>query len=228
QLSIRDPKNKNKYLGSDEIWLRAEQKIKDAVTEKKVPFIVKEGEAAFYGPKLDFMIKDSLGREWQCGTIQIDFMLPERFKLEYTNSTGKKQRPVVIHRAIAGSLERFFAILVEHYAGAFPLWLAPVQVVILPVSDMYLDFAHRVLANLTKQGFRCEVNSENQTLGKKIRQSTLQKVPHMVIIGDREVEKSKDKDLYVSVRTRTGKDLGMMDIEIFIKKLQELIEKRAL
>lgn len=228
QLSIRDPNNKNKYLGSDEIWLNAEQKIKDAVKKKNAPFIVKEGEAAFYGPKLDFMIKDSLGREWQCGTIQIDFMLPERFKLEYTDSTGSKRRPVVIHRAIAGSLERFFAILVEHYAGAFPLWLAPVQIDVLPVTDNHLEFAQKIKTHLLKMGFRVEVDTGNETLGKKIRHSILQKVPYMVIIGDKELEKSKDDDLFVSVRTREGKDLGVLDIQTFIKKLEESIEKRPL
>lgn len=151
QLSVRDPKNKDKYLGSDKIWENAENKIKEAVKTKKVAFKIKEGEAAFYGPKLDFMIKDALGREWQCGTIQIDFSLPERFKLEYIDEKGEIKRPVVIHRAIAGSLERFFAILIEHYAGAFPLWLAPVQVAILPISEKFLEPARKVKDELEKK-----------------------------------------------------------------------------
>ncbi len=223
QLSVRDPKNKDKYLGSDEIWNAAEKKIKEAINIKKVPFILKEGEAAFYGPKLDFMIKDAIGREWQCGTIQIDFSLPERFKLEYLDETGKPKRPVVIHRAIAGSLERFFAILVEHYAGAFPLWLSPVQVGIIPVSDKFLDYSNKVYAELKKNQIRVELNSENESVGKKIRFLTLQKVPYMIIIGEK--EEQKGEEMYVSVRTREGKDLGVIKVNELLSKLKAQIEK---
>jgi len=228
QLSVRDPKNKDKYLGSDAVWKNAEDKIKKAVSLKKVKFTVKEGEAAFYGPKLDFIIKDSLGREWQCGTIQIDFSLPERFKLEYIDEKGEIKRPVVIHRAIAGSLERFFAILVEHYAGAFPLWLSPIQLAILPVSDKFQDYALKVKNVLLKNNIRAELNLDNKTLGSKIRESTLQKVPYMVIIGERELESYKVNKVYkVSVRTREGKDLGLVNLYQFIEKLRKQIENFA-
>jgi len=228
QLSVRDPKNKDKYLGSDAVWKNAEDKIKKAVSLKKVKFTVKEGEAAFYGPKLDFIIKDALGREWQCGTIQIDFSLPERFKLEYIDEKGEIKRPVVIHRAIAGSLERFFAILVEHYAGAFPLWLSPIQLAILPVSDKFQDYALKIKNVLLKNNIRAELNLDNKTLGSKIRESTLQKVPYMVIIGERELESYKVNKVYkVSVRTREGKDLGLVNLYQFIEKLRKQIENFA-
>ncbi|PIV09282.1 threonine--tRNA ligase, partial [Candidatus Roizmanbacteria bacterium CG03_land_8_20_14_0_80_36_21] len=214
--------------GSDAVWKNAEDKIKKAVSLKKVKFTVKEGEAAFYGPKLDFIIKDSLGREWQCGTIQIDFSLPERFKLEYIDEKGEIKRPVVIHRAIAGSLERFFAILVEHYAGAFPLWLSPIQLAILPVSDKFQDYALKIKNVLLKNNIRAELNLDNKTLGSKIRESTLQKVPYMVIIGERELESYKVNKVYkVSVRTREGKDLGLVNLYQFIEKLRKQIENFA-
>ncbi|MEK7633270.1 MAG: threonine--tRNA ligase, partial [Patescibacteria group bacterium] len=227
QLSVRDPKNKDKYLGSDEVWENAEDKIKKAVKTKKVSFIVKEGEAAFYGPKLDFMIKDALGREWQCGTIQIDFSLPERFQLEYIDEKGEVKRPVVIHRAIAGSLERFFAILVEHYAGAFPLWLSPVQVVILPISEKFLGPAQKVKEELEKNSIRVELNAENKSLGAKIRHSTLQKVPYMIIIGEKETQTDVGairESPKITVRTREGKDLGMLEVNKFINQLKSQIE----
>jgi len=221
QLSVRDPQKKDKYLGSDEIWENAENKIKEAVKSKSVPFKIKEGEAAFYGPKLDFMIKDALGREWQCGTIQIDFSLPERFKLEYIDEKGEVKRPVVIHRAIAGSLERFFAILVEHFAGAFPLWLSPVQVVILPISEKFMESATKVKVELEKNNIRVKLNDDNKSLGGKIRESTLQKIPFMIIIGEKEVEK---EGMSVTIRTREGKDLGMMEVKKFISQLKSQIE----
>lgn len=224
QLSVRDPKNKGKYLGSDDVWENSENKIKEAVKMRKVPFIIKEGEAAFYGPKLDFMIKDALGRVWQCGTIQIDFSLPERFKLEYIDEKGEVKRPVVIHRAIAGSLDRFFAILVEHYAGAFPLWLSPVQVAVLPISEKFIEYAQVIKNQLDENNIRCEINLDNKSLGAKIRQSTLQKIPFMIIIGEKEVQNQKDKTQNITVRTREGKDLGMLDIKKFINQLKSQIE----
>ena len=250
QLSIRDPKNKDKYLGSDKIWENAEKKIKEAVKIKNIPFKIKEGEAAFYGPKLDFIIKDALGREWQCGTIQIDFSLPERFKLEYIDEKGEIKRPVVIHRAIAGSLERFFAILVEHYAGAFPLWLTPVQAIILPISEKFLDYSKKIKEKLDENNIRNEVNLDNKSLGAKIRQATLQKIPYLVIIGEKEAkhfviairqpaEKQSQKEIatspaergprddntmLISVRTREGKDLGQLEINEFISQIKTQIE----
>ena len=172
------------------------------------------------------MLKDSLGRVWQCGTIQIDFSLPERFKLEYLDKKGRVKRPAVIHRAIAGSLERFFAILVEHYAGSFPLWLSPVQLIILPISDRFQDYALKVKEELEKEGFRVELNNDNKTLGAKIRETTLQKIPYMVIIGERESESYKVHQVYqVTVRTREGEDLGTISIREFISKLKSQIEK---
>ena len=166
------------------------------------------------------MLKDSLGRVWQCGTIQIDFSLPERFKLEYLDEKGNAKRPVVIHRAIAGSLERFFAILVEHFGGAFPLWLSPVQVAVLPVSDRFQNYALKVKEELSKNDIRTELNLDNKTLGAKIRQATLQKIPYLVIIGEKEVESKK-----IAVRTREGKDLGVIIIIEFISRLKSQIEK---
>jgi len=195
-------------------------------------YLRSEGDAAFYGPKLDVIIKDALGREWQCGTIQIDFMLPERFGLEYVDADGKLKRPVLIHRAPLGSLERWVAILIEHYAGAFPLWLSPVQLVILPVSDKFNEYASVVKKMLDENGFRTELNQDNKTLGAKIRESTLQKIPYMVIIGDKEIKRSKvqkfesSKNVFVSVRTREGKDLGLINLYEFIKSLKEKIENK--
>jgi len=219
QLSVRDPEKKDKYLGSDAVWKNAEDKIKKAIKIKNVPFKIKEGEAAFYGPKLDFILKDSIGREWQCGTIQIDFSLPERFKLEYIDEKGKVKRPVVIHRAIAGSLDRFFAILVEHYAGAFPIWLSPVQVIILPISEKFLDYSKKIKEKLDESNVRCEIDFDNKSLGAKIRQATLQKIPYLIIIGEKEVETAQ-----CAVRTREGKDLGKTNINEFITKLKTQIE----
>ena len=225
QLSVRDPEKKDKYLGSDAVWKNAEDKIKEAVKIKNVPFKIKEGEAAFYGPKLDFMIKDALGRIWQCGTIQIDFSLPERFGLEYIDAEGKIKRPVVIHRAIAGSLDRFFAILVEHYAGAFPLWLSPVQVIILPISEKFLDYSKKIKEKFDESNIRCEIDFDNKSLGAKIRQATLQKIPYLIIIGEREFESYKVNKVYkVSVRTREGKNLGDIELNQFINQLKTKIE----
>ncbi len=221
QLSVRDPKNKNKYLGSDEVWHTAEEKIKQAVAKKQVKFTIKEGEAAFYGPKLDFMIKDALGRVWQCGTIQIDFMLPERFKLEYIAPDGSVKRPVVIHRAIAGSLERFFAILVEHYGGAFPLWLSPVQVAVIPISEKQGEYAQKVMDKLLEAGIRAENQSENESMQKRIKLAQEQKVPYMVILGQKEQESDK-----ISIRKRNGGQENMIELNNFINALKlEIILK---
>jgi len=232
QLSVRDPKNKKKYLGDDKIWQEAEREIEEAVKAVGLVPKRKEGEAAFYGPKLDVMVKDALGREWQSGTVQIDFMLPERFNLEYVNEKGQIERPVLIHRAPLGSLERWVGLLTEHYAGAFPLWLSPIQIEIIPISDNHHELAQKVYNILTAQNFRAEINQESKTIGYKIRQSTLQKIPYMVIIGDKEIAKSKlsenlsAKEVFVSVRTREGKDLGLINLQEFIESLKSQIEKR--
>ncbi len=222
RLSLRDPKNKDKYLGNDKIWQEAEEKIEAAVRKAGLTPKKAEGEAAFYGPKLDVMVKDSLGREWQCGTVQVDFMLPERFKLEYINEKGQVERPVLIHRAPLGSLERWVGLLIEHYGGSFPAWLAPVQVVVIPIAERHLAYAKKVAEELKAAGIRVEVDSRNETMQEKIRASTLQKVPYMVIVGDKEEQKKN-----ISLRTRKGEDLGQMDLSQFTKLVTEEIRSKS-
>jgi len=218
RLGLRSPKEK--YLGNDEVWQKAEKEIIKAIEKKKIDFVKSEGDAAFYGPKLDIVIKDALGREWQCGTIQVDFMLPERFGLEYVDEKGKTKRPAVIHRAPLGSLERFVAILIEHYAGAFPLWLSPVQLKVLPVSQKFTDYALKIKEKLTENNLRAEIDIDNKPLGAKIREATLQKIPYMIIIGEKEVNNKK-----ITVRTREGKDLGQLEVNQFIESLKSQIGK---
>lgn len=225
RLGIRS--KKEKYLGSDALWEKAQEKAIEALKKVGADYFISEGDAAFYGPKADFLVKDALGREWQCGTVQIDFMLPERFNLKYTDNEGKEQTPVMIHRAPLGSLERFFAILIEQYAGKFPLWLAPQQVAILPISDKHLEYAQQVENELIAAGIRAETNQDPERIGKKIRRATLQKVPYMIIIGDKEVESLKVKSLKVSVRTREGKDLGTQELLPFINTLKTTIENHS-
>jgi threonyl-tRNA synthetase len=222
RLGLRS--KKEKYLGSDEVWKKAEEKIVEAISKKNLNYVRSEGDAAFYGPKLDIIIKDAIGREWQCGTIQVDFMLPKRFKLEYIDEDGKVKTPALIHRAPLGSLERFVAILIEHYAGAFPLWLSPTQVAILPISDKYSSLALAIEKLFKNENIRVETNLKNETLAKKIRYFTLQKVPYMVIIGEREEKIFKEEKKYMAkVRTREGKDLGLVDVIEFIWDLKEKI-----
>lgn len=223
RLGIRS--KKEKYLGEDSLWIKAQEQAIKALDKTGYNYFISEGDAAFYGPKADFLIKDALGREWQCGTVQIDFMLPSRFNLKYIDSDGKEKTPVMIHRAPLGSLERFLAILIEHYAGAFPLWLSPVQVAILPVSDKFITDAQRIKKELEKAEIRVELNIENKTLGAKIRQSTLQKIPYLVIIGEREIQETRNRrQETISVRTREGKDLGTKELYQFIKDLKKQIE----
>lgn len=210
QISLRDPADKEKYIGSDENWAKAEKAIIDAAEKKGLKTVVELGEAAFYGPKLDFMVKDAIGRQWQLGTIQVDYNLPERFQLEYTDADGSKQRPVMIHRAPFGSIERFTAVVLEHTAGHLPLWLAPDQVKILPVSEKYADYAEKVCELLKNSEIRASVDSRNETLGKRIREISLLRVPVIVIVGEKEVNEGA-----VSVR-REGADLGSMSVEQFI------------
>jgi len=222
RLGLRS--KKEKYLGSDEVWKKAEEKIIEAISKKNLNYVKSEGDAAFYGPKLDIIIKDAIGREWQCGTIQVDFMLPKRFKLEYIDEDGKVKTPALIHRAPLGSLERFVAILIEHYAGAFPLWLSPTQVAILPISDKYSSLALAIEKLFKNENIRVETNLKNETLAKKIRYFTLQKVPYMVIIGEREEKIFKEEKKYMAkVRAREGKDLGLVDVIEFISDLKEKI-----
>ncbi len=210
QISLRDPDNKDKYIGSDENWEKAEQAIIEATNEKGLQATVVKGEAAFYGPKLDFMIKDVLGRKWQLGTIQVDYNLPERFDLEYTGSDDQKHRPVMIHRAPFGSLERFIAILIEHTGGKFPLWLTPDQVVVLPISEKFHDYAEKVLKFLNNCDIRTLIDKRNEKIGKKIRDNELKRIPYLLVIGEKEVSENT-----VSVRRQGEGDKGSMNLESF-------------
>lgn len=187
-LSVRDSKNLEKYLGDDEHWNAAERFLQEVADEEKLPYKRIEGEAAFYGPKLDFKFRDAIGREWQLATVQIDFVQPERFGLEYINEKGEKERPVMIHRAVAGSLERFLSVIIEHFAGVFPVWLAPVQALILPVSAAHTDYAQTTFETLKQAGVRIEMSPPNETLGKRIRSGQMQKVPFLLVVGDKEIE----------------------------------------
>ena len=223
QISLRDKENPSKYIGTDENWEKAEKSIIEAAEEKKLPTVVEYGEAAFYGPKLDFMVQDALGREWQLGTIQVDYNLPERFELEYTGSDNQKHRPVMIHRAPFGSMERFVAVLLEHCAGDFPLWLSIDQVSILPISDKYNEYAQNVLELLNNSDIRGFVDDRNEKTGKKIRDSELKKIPFMLIVGEQEASEGT-----VSVRQRLEGDLGSMSISDFEKLVQNTIEKELL
>jgi threonyl-tRNA synthetase len=219
QISLRDPENKEKYIGSDENWEKAEQAIIEATEEKGLEAVTEIGEAAFYGPKLDFMIKDALGRSWQLGTIQVDYNLPERFELEYIGSDNQKHRPVMIHRAPFGSLERFIGVLIEHFAGNFPVWLAPEQVAILPISDKFLDYCIEVENVLKNREIRTFVDERSEKIGRKIRDAEVMKIPYMLIVG----EKERD-DETVSVRKHREGDLGIMKLSAFIDRISKEIK----
>ncbi len=220
QISLRDPNDKEKYIGTDENWTKAEQAIIEAVEEKGMKATIEIGEAAFYGPKLDFMVRDAIGRKWQLGTIQVDYNLPERFELEYTGNDNSKHRPVMIHRAPFGSMERFVAVLIEHCAGKFPLWLSPEQVIILPISEKYIDYAKKVLLLLDKSDIRGRVDERNEKTGKKIRDAELDKVPYMIIVGEKE-----EADGTVSIRKHGSGDLGTQRIEDFAAMIKEEIRQ---
>ncbi len=214
QISLRDPNDHEKYIGSDEVWAEAEQAIIDACKEKGLDAKVEYGEAAFYGPKLDFMVKDAIGRRWQLGTIQVDYNLPVRFKLEYTAEDNSKQTPVMIHRAPFGSMERFTAVLIEHTAGHFPLWLTPDQVMILPISEKFNDYAKSVQNYLGQQGIRASVDNRNEKIGRKIRDNELRRIPYMLVVGEKEQAEG-----LVSVRKQGGGDQGQMKKEDFAAKI---------
>lgn len=220
QVSLRDPNNKEKYIGSEEHWQMAEQGIIEAAKEKGLPTTVETGEAAFYGPKLDFMVKDALGRKWQLGTIQVDYNLPERFELEYIGNDDKKHRPVMIHRAPFGSLERFVAVLIENTEGKFPLWLTPVQAQILPISEKFNDYAYQLSEKFNDADLRTEVDDRNEKIGRKIRDNETKHIPYMLIVGEKEVAEGK-----VSVRKQGKQDLGTMTIEEFETYIQNEINK---
>ena len=220
QVSLRDPNNKTKYIGSDENWAKAEQAIIEAAAEKNLPTVVELGEAAFYGPKLDFMVKDAIGRSWQLGTIQVDYNLPERFELEYVDSNNTKARPVMIHRAPFGSLERFVAVLLEHTGGKFPLWLAPDQVAILPLSEKYNDFAKKVCELLENYDIRALIDDRNETIGKKIRENELKHIPFILVVGEKEEASGS-----VAVRKQGGENLGVMSIENFATYISNAVKE---
>ena len=219
QISLRDPKDNEKYIGSDENWEKAESAIIEATREKGLEARIVYGEAAFYGPKLDFMVKDAIGRKWQLGTIQVDYNLPERFALEYTGSDNKKHRPVMIHRAPFGSMERFVAVLIEHTAGKFPLWLTPEQVVILPISEKFQNYAEKVLNYLNNSDLRALIDSRNEKIGKKIRDNELKRIPYLLIIGEKE-----EAGNTISLRKQGEGDKGSMNLEEFIKFAKEEVE----
>ncbi|MEM7374857.1 MAG: threonine--tRNA ligase [Bacteroidota bacterium] len=218
QVSLRDPNNPDKYFGKPEQWDAAEQAIIEAAAERGLETVEEEGEAAFYGPKLDFMVRDALQREWQLGTIQLDYQLPERFELEYIGSDNQKHRPVMIHRAPFGSLERFVAVLIEHTGGDFPLWLAPTQTILLPISDKYLDLCHQIKDQLKQAGFRTEIDDRKEGVGRKIRDAEVGKFPYMLIVGEKEADSGT-----VSVRKRKVGDIGSMPVSGFIDHLKEEI-----
>jgi threonyl-tRNA synthetase len=209
------------HMGDEETWEKATNALKKVLEDIKLDFDIAEGEGAFYGPKVDFHVKDSLGREWQCATIQLDFQMPERFDLKYVDKDGIEKRPVMIHTAKYGSLERFFGILIEHYAGAFPLWISPVQVLVLPVSDKYIDYAKKVARLLSENNIRVEVDSRNETLGYKIREAQISKVPYMIIVGENEEKSGK-----ISVRSRDGVEEKDVSVEEFVEVVRKAIAER--
>ena len=225
QISLRDPNNKEKYIGSDDNWQRAENAIIQATKHRNLNAVIEIGEAAFYGPKLDFMVKDAIGRKWQLGTIQVDYCLPERFGLEYVGSDNVKHTPIMIHRAPFGSMERFVAVLIEHTGGNFPLWLTPVQAMILPISDKYQEYAEKVCEKLSKIDIRVEIDDRSEKTGRKIRDAELQKIPYMLIVGEKEMSEQT-----LSVRCHGGEDLGTMPIDAFASlinsKIEELLSRK--
>jgi threonyl-tRNA synthetase len=220
QISLRDKENKSKYIGIEKNWDLAEKSIINAANSKKLNTIIEYGEAAFYGPKLDFMVKDAIGRKWQLGTIQVDYNLPERFELEYMGADNKLHRPIMIHRAPFGSLERFLAILIEHTGGNFPLWLIPEQVVIIPVSEKFTDYSNKILKLMKNYEIRAHVDVRSETIGKRIRDAEIKKIPYMVIIGEKELQ-----DKSISVRKRGKEDLGSMSCADFNNLIKKEINK---
>ena len=221
-LSLRDPNKMEDYAGSNEVWEQAESALREAVNNKGIQYREMIGEAAFYGPKTDFMVKDALGRDWQCSTVQLDFVQPINFELEYIGEDGQPHRPVMIHRAVTGSTERFMAMLIEHYAGAFPVWLAPVQAMIIPIADRHNEYASRVQAALKAAGIRADVDTRSERMNAKVRDAQLQKIPYMLIVGDREAA-----DNAVSVRLRTNENRGATPLDAFIKHITSIVESKS-
>lgn len=221
RLSLWDPKQPEKYLGDAKTWKKSQQLLEEILIENKIEYFKAVGEAAIYGPKMDLISKDSLGREWQLSTIQLDLIMPGRFGLTYIDSDGKEKTPVMIHRAIVGSPERFFGVLIEHYAGAFPMWLSPVQVAVIPISEKHLDYAKEITEKLKNNNVRVELKDENETLGKKIREAEMQKIPYLLIVGDKEIQAQS-----VSVRERGKGDAGAMGLDKFIEIIKEKIKEK--
>jgi threonyl-tRNA synthetase len=211
------------FLGEVASWDHAERELKRALEQAGQPYTVNEGDGAFYGPKIDFAVTDAIGRKWQCATVQLDYQLPQRFRLKYIGADNTEHQPVVIHRAIYGSFERFIALLIEHYAGAFPLWFAPLQVVVLPIADRHLEYAESVRARLAAAGLRVELDSRQEKIGHKIREAQLQKVPYMLVTGDREVAQGT-----VAVRSRSAGDLGARPVDDFVAAALEEVRRKAL
>ena len=221
RLSLRDPSHPEKYLGDKSHWDKAEEILREVVRKNKTEFYEALGEAAFYAPKLDFMGQDSLGREWQIATIQLDVSMPESFDLSCVNEKGEKERIVMIHAAIMGAIERFLSILIEHYAGAFPLWLSPVQIAVIPISEKQNEYAEKIYEQFKNKGFRLTLNLGNETLGKKIREAETQKVPYVIIVGDKEV-----KTKTIAVRQRGKGDIGQTKLNKFIDKIKKEVEEK--
>jgi threonyl-tRNA synthetase len=220
QISLRDPEDSQKYIGNDENWEKAEKAIIEAAEEKGLDTVIEYGEAAFYGPKLDFMVRDAIGRKWQLGTIQVDYNLPERFELEYIGKDDSRHRPVMIHRAPFGSMERFVAVLIEHTGGKFPLWLTPEQAVVLPISEKYNDYAEKVLKYLNNYDIRTLIDDRNEKIGKKIRDNELKRIPYLLIVGEKEMESES-----ISVRRQGVGDKGAMTLEAFVSFMKEEVNQ---
>ncbi|GHO87820.1 threonine--tRNA ligase [Dictyobacter formicarum] len=223
RLSLRDPQKMEEYVGSDEVWDTAEAALREAVDSKGISYEVGIGEAAFYGPKVDFMVRDALGREWQCSTVQLDFVQPMNFELEYIGEDGQPHRPVMIHRAVTGSTERFMAMLIEHFAGAFPVWLSPVQAMVIPIADRHQEYAHKVLTQLKAAGIRAEVDSRGERMNAKIRDAQLQKIPYMLVVGDKEAGAEA-----VSVRLRTNVNLKSIPLTQFIERVSAIANAKSM
>jgi threonyl-tRNA synthetase len=221
ELSVRDPANKDKYIGEDSVWESAEGALHEALKIREVEYKVMPGEAKFYGPAIDIKMRDALGRGWQGPTIQVDFNFPERFDLNYVGQDGAEHRPVMVHRTVLGSMERFVGGLIEHYAGAFPVWLSPVQVQIIPIADRHNEYAGRVLDSLRSAGLRAHLDDSSDRMNAKVRKAQLQKIPYMLIVGDREVEAGT-----VSVRLRSEENLGPMLVADFLAKAQEVVAQK--
>ncbi|HNQ82612.1 MAG TPA: threonine--tRNA ligase, partial [Bacteroidales bacterium] len=220
QISLRDPANTEKYIGSDENWEKAQNAIIEVAKEAGLNYEIVEGEAAFYGPKMDFMVRDALGRKWQLGTIQVDYNLPERFEMEYTGSDNEKHRPIMIHRAPFGSMERFVAVLLEHCAGNFPLWLTPEQVIVLPISEKFTEYGKKVITLLQNSDIRALIDERSEKAGRKIRDAEIRKIPYMLIVGEKEEEGGT-----VSVRRHGQGDMGALPVEEFINLVKNEVEE---